>query len=284
MLIPFKQSEQQNNARTRRASCCGRAEKENDRVKIGEFEVQMIHNDKALDEYEKDGKTAIATPARGEWELRLGVPQHRGRYLLAGAVDGRSIMDGQPAKSDDQHGYILGGGGNSSIDIKGYRLNDNDVAQFKFVKRSKSYSAQMGTPDSVGVIAVVVFSERPRSNYRRGGCFPGAGGGRFSMTSEKGSVGTGFGDRTEQSVTRVQFDVGPEVARFVIEYDTAANLRARGFVKKGEARDVDPFPGDQKDQGPGATPPPGWKDRRSPRKPRNSGGGSWCGTGRRRGR
>src|SRR5262249_57151594 len=74
------------------------------------------------------------------------------------SVDGRDVIDGQPARWD-KRGYVVDPYGRVTID--GYRLSQESVAAFRFSSVPRSYSAQMGSARDVGVIGVAVFVERP---------------------------------------------------------------------------------------------------------------------------
>ena len=79
------------------------------------------------------------------------------------SVDGLSVMNGEEAGLEIR-GYILNG--NESIDIKGWRRTDEDVACFNFCKKEESYSSKMGKDiENVGVIGVAVYDEERKYNY-----------------------------------------------------------------------------------------------------------------------
>jgi hypothetical protein len=160
------------------------------------------------------------------------------------------------------------------------------VANFRFGDRKDSYAAQIGKPKNIGVIGAAYFAEyeRPRMLGRgfeatRGGggddtyeTFGGAcgttrGGGTKGVGHD---VGTEFGQRTEQRVTRVQWTRGTQREIFAIEYASEENLRKAGVIIDPPLGAVNPFPGDD-DKITGCQPPKGWKDgtkkrRRSPRR------------------
>src|SRR5690606_1238433 len=58
----------------------------------------------------------------------------------------------------DSPGYIINP--YSNIVVKGFRESEDEVAAFKFVEKSKSYSTEMkGTTINNGVIGCMIFSE-----------------------------------------------------------------------------------------------------------------------------
>ena len=73
------------------------------------------------------------------------------------AVDGLSVMNGEPASTED-FGYVIPAYG--SVKIKGYRRSTEEVGAFKFSKREQSYAADKGDSSNVGVIAIAVWKEK----------------------------------------------------------------------------------------------------------------------------
>ena len=81
------------------------------------------------------------------------------RRLYVVSVDGINAISGKPAAEDPHNGYVING--LSSLDLKGFRINDNDVAAFKFVKSNKSYAKGItGSTINNGVIGVKVYEEK----------------------------------------------------------------------------------------------------------------------------
>lgn len=79
------------------------------------------------------------------------------RVLVVLTVDGKSIVDGQPGRTDGS-GYVLTPYEEHVFD--GWRQTDQTVAAFRFGKKGESYSSLMGSPENVGVIGVAVFDEK----------------------------------------------------------------------------------------------------------------------------
>lgn len=84
------------------------------------------------------------------------------RLLVVLTVDGRNVLDGKPGNVDGA-GHILSAKG--SYTFKGWRENQNTVAEFVLGKKKDSYSSQMGSPENVGVIGVAVFDEKEPEPY-----------------------------------------------------------------------------------------------------------------------
>lgn len=112
---------------------------------------------------------------------RLPVHHHQGQYWVAGtpgahyaihiqsrdgrrllavtSVDGVNVVTGETA-GHQQRGYVFGP--RQGYDIAGWRKSDSQIAAFTFTSIPRSYAAQTGRPDNVGVIGVALFRERPR--------------------------------------------------------------------------------------------------------------------------
>jgi hypothetical protein len=130
----------------------------------GEFYLQILVNDRLLQEYPYQEETFIEGIIGRNFTLRLGKSQHYRRGLAVVSLDGLSIMDGKPAKSDGR-GYIIENGENY-IDIPGWRLNDRETAAFYFASLPEAYASQMGKPTNIGVIGAKFFYEKqPTTTY-----------------------------------------------------------------------------------------------------------------------
>lgn len=234
------------------------------------FGLRIVANGSCLPEYTKDGKTYIAAPADTDYQIRILVPTIPGnlhrykRFLAVISVDGLDVMTGKRATSQSS-GYVVTPPSRvDANDIPGFRLNDKEVARFRFGDREDSYAAQLDKPENIGVIGVIFFAER-EPVYRdltlevcgptRGGGHT-FGGGPTRVATSRGAghdVGTAFGQRDEHVVNRTQFERAEEVARFVLEYASFESLKAAGVIKDSVLGNVSAF-GDE-----GCVPPKGWK-------------------------
>ena len=87
------------------------------------------------------------------------------RVLAVVSVDGVNAISGQTAGSQ-QSGYVLGPW--QRMEVRGWRKNLSEVAEFQFTSLGDSYAARTGRPGNVGVIGVAAFRERryePRYDY-----------------------------------------------------------------------------------------------------------------------
>lgn len=217
------------------------------------FGLSILVDGKPLGEYTHNERRYVAAPMNAVYELEMTAPGDRQRYLFVASVDGLSIMDGQPAGSPgNQHnGYILS---EQSIRIPGFRLDDSNVAQFKFGTVDAAYASKIGRPQNVGVIGCRIYREKPKPPQ-----IAVVAASPSSVTRSAHDMGTEFGKQAEHKVRRVPFEVGELIHTLVIEYASADALIQAGIVPPSALGDVDPFPGGA--SGPGATPPPGWQPR-----------------------
>ena len=80
------------------------------------------------------------------------------RVLAVVSVDGVNAISGETAGSG-QSGYVLGPW--QRLDVRGWRKNLSEVAEFQFTSLGDSYAARTGRPRNVGVIGVAAFREQP---------------------------------------------------------------------------------------------------------------------------
>jgi hypothetical protein len=225
---------------------------------------QIIVDGVPLTEYVKDGKTYVAAPFGREYQIRYIVPRQytpRGaerRWEFVTSVDGLCILTGKRATRDSR-GYILTPAARrGSNDIKGFRLNANEVAAFQFGDRSDSYAAQLDKPSNIGAIGVIVFGEYEPPAVDHGmlgmeSCGGASKGGGHSKGGH--DMGTEFGRRTEQRTTTTEFERAHEVTRLALEYASYDSLVSAGIIQSNPPLGrVDAFADDS-----GCKPPKGWR-------------------------
>ena len=195
------------------------------------------------------------------------------RVLAVLSVDGVNVVTGQTA-SPNQGGYVLGP--YEHAEIRGWRKNLSEVAEFYFTELPDSYAARTGRPDDVGVIGVAVFRERVRyvpppsppiaaeSRRDRGGygagrrAQPPAAASAPAPSAESSAksadsmaaqeLGTGHGERRYDPVSTTEFvraSSRPEQV-VAIWYDSHEALVDRGVIPayrwRRPGREPDPFP------------------------------------------
>lgn len=120
---------------------------------------------RAVRVYGHDGRSYIES--REDMVYRIRVKnQTANRIKAVISVDGISIISGKPVTdSKEETGYILQPYAEELF--KGYRVDDNQVAEFKFVKREASYATEKGEGANNGVIAVRAYAEKESQADKR---------------------------------------------------------------------------------------------------------------------
>lgn len=135
------------------------------------YALEVLVNNRPTAEYYKDGKSFVEAREGTEYTLRLKNNSWK-RVLAVLSVDGVEVIGGKAA-AESNNGYIVDA--YSSIDIKGYRVDGENVAAFRFAGGRLSYAATVGattvvnkttgettqkvTEKNNGVIGVRVFEE-----------------------------------------------------------------------------------------------------------------------------
>lgn len=129
------------------------------------IELELIVDGRALREIDHKGRTYVEALDGKEFTLRIRNRSGR-RSAVVPTVDGLSVMDGKPG-SVDSGGYILSHG--DSIDVPGFRLDNEKVANFEFGGEGTSYASSKGEVEArnVGVIGLAAFHEKRRVSLLR---------------------------------------------------------------------------------------------------------------------
>lgn len=135
--------------------------------------LEVFVNNRPVREYSKDGRIFIEGRKNTEYTLKFR-NYTSDRVMAIFSVDGIEVIKGQLASQSDT-GYVVNA--YDSIEIKGYRIDDNNVAAFKFTDTERSYSNEVGakvknpvtgqyeyrqTIEYNGVIGVRVYQEKTK--------------------------------------------------------------------------------------------------------------------------
>lgn len=121
------------------------------------MQIEIRQHGRTLRCIQHDGKSFIEAPKTGAYSIRLRNNCAR-RRLAVISVDGVNVINGEDAGFEGS-GYLLRAW--ETMEIPGWRRDDNKVAAFKFDEQEESYAAQTGRGTSnVGVIGVAVFDEK----------------------------------------------------------------------------------------------------------------------------
>lgn len=229
------------------------------------FELEVLTgNAERAPIYVHGGRSYLLGRPGERYTLRIH-NRGEGRVEAVVAVDGRDVVDGEPADPRLGTGYLVPAFG--AVDIEGWRLSEGQVAAFRFAAAADSYAAARGDRRGVGVIAAAIYREAPprevyETRERRCGGLPAPAG----MAPRAQGLGTAFGERRDAPVRRVPFarEGARPAALLGLRYDDAAGLRALGVPLPAprEPRFWEPWG----DEGPAAPDP--WPGRRYARPPR----------------
>lgn len=123
------------------------------------IDMRVLVNGRPTREYSQQGMTLIE--ARHGTNYTVKLKNDNGYKVMAIlSVDGLDVITGKPAEESNK-GYILDP--YSSVEIKGYRISDENSAAFIFTGKGKSY-VQQTTNDgrNSGVIGVRIFGEKTK--------------------------------------------------------------------------------------------------------------------------
>jgi hypothetical protein len=223
---------------------------------------------------------------RGNWLDRMpysgreyieGRPGHRfsvsmrnltgQRVLAVLSVDGVNAISGETA-SASQAGYVLDP--YQVVEIRGWRKNYSEVAEFYFTDLPDSYAARTGRPQNVGVIGVAAFREKRRpppiayepppppyyptpyadresgaaksaapatESSRAADAASSAGGLARSEAAPRAQaqqIGTGHGERRYDPVTQTEFERASwrPNQRVALYYDSYEALVSKGVIRE----------------------------------------------------
>lgn len=125
-----------------------------------QYELQVAINGKPVREYAKDGRTYVEAKSGSTYTVKFKNNTWK-RVLAVFSVDGIDVLKGKSASEADS-GYVVSGYG--SIEIKGFRVNNDTEASFKFFEKGNGdgYAEVKGDASSSGVIGVRVYSEKEK--------------------------------------------------------------------------------------------------------------------------
>lgn len=239
------------------------------------FEVVIRpRNRSPADEYHHNGAVWIEGREGNDYTIDIRNRDCTYRALFIISVDGLDVINGQPAGPQSQ-GYIVDP--NTTINIPGWRLNNQTAAEFFFSRSQGSYVNSIGgNTSNTGVIGAMVFRAkdpispfdivRYHSGVARVQAQPSSMLSQSNTISMSGSitqdVGTGFGQSVAWQIQSMHFErANPNHPDSVlaIYYNTARNLEKMGIslrTKRNVSYQADPFPGYTST---GCKPPPGWQ-------------------------
>lgn len=125
-------------------------------MKKNNYELSVVVAGKPVREYNKDNNTFIEGQKDSEYIIRFK-NNTKDRVMVIFSIDNLEPLSGGKAE-DCKTGYIVDG--LKSLELKGFRIDDNNVAAFKFSEIGQSYANSNGDPLQCGSIGVRVYSEK----------------------------------------------------------------------------------------------------------------------------
>ncbi len=104
------------------------------------YGLELLVNGRPVKEYYKDNKSFVESRNGTEYTLRFRNNSWK-RVMAILSVDGIEVLKGKAAVEAD-NGYIVDAF--SSIEVKGYRIDDKNVAAFKFAETAQGYNVTVG--------------------------------------------------------------------------------------------------------------------------------------------
>lgn len=120
-------------------------------------EITVLVNGNSVKEYQHEGNTFIEAKSGSSFSIKLK-NNYSGRVMAVVSVDGVDVITGENA-AETESGYVIGS--NSSIEIKGYRVDSEHEASFKFIEKNsgKGYAEFKGDSSNTGVIGIRFYSD-----------------------------------------------------------------------------------------------------------------------------
>ena len=124
------------------------------------FELNVLVNGRPLAEYYARGRTYIEAIKGAEYELRVRNSSPY-RVAVALSVDGLNTIDARHTSAWNSSKWVIEP--YQSITIGGWQMSTERARRFYFTNERDSYGAKLGQTANLGVIAAVIFRERPRA-------------------------------------------------------------------------------------------------------------------------
>lgn len=201
-----------------------------------ELSVRDLDNGQMLPLYRHGGDAHVAGTPGHRYAVTL---ENRSaeRVLVVLSVDGVNAVTGQNA-NPNQSGYVLGPW--QRTEVRGWRKNLSEIAEFVFTDLPDSYAARTGRPANVGVIGIAVFRERAPIRHvpsiSKEAPAPQASRSADALAKAapqtRQELGTGHGDRRHDPVSRTDFIRASTRPTQItsLYYDDTRSLIARGII------------------------------------------------------
>lgn len=125
------------------------------------IEAEVLVNGKRVAHHKHDGRHFIEGREGTEYSLRIK-NDNGYRVKVSVGVDGVNVVDGRPLGiNPEEAGYLINA--HDSLTIKGYRVDNENVAAFRFSKADQAYASKdKKLTGTTGVITVRAYAEKER--------------------------------------------------------------------------------------------------------------------------
>ncbi|HKV34611.1 MAG TPA: hypothetical protein VJP89_09825 [Pyrinomonadaceae bacterium] len=129
----------------------------NKRVRYPNFELDVMVDGRALNEYQESGRIFVDALQGAEYELRLRNPLPD-RVAVALSVDGLNTIDAEQTSAWNASKWVIEP--YQTITISGWQMSSERARRFYFTTERDSYAAKLGRKANLGVITAVFFREK----------------------------------------------------------------------------------------------------------------------------
>ena len=121
------------------------------------FDVEILVNGRALEEYSARGKNYVEAIEGAEYEVRVRNPLPY-RVAVSLSVDGLNTIDARRTSAWNASKWVIEPYG--TISVGGWQMSSERARRFYFTSERDSYGAKLGQTSNLGVISAVFFRER----------------------------------------------------------------------------------------------------------------------------
>jgi len=128
-------------------------------------DIKVLVNGTPVKKYfDNNGNVWIEARKGSSFSIKITNETYK-RSLAVVSVDGLNVINGKHLIPEEGKGYIINK--YSSINIPGWKINENDVKEFYFTtKEEESYARKIGADErNIGVIACAFFPEKINYTY-----------------------------------------------------------------------------------------------------------------------
>jgi hypothetical protein len=123
------------------------------------FEVQLLVDDRPLEEYYARGRKYVEAREGAEYEVRVRNPLPY-RVAVSLSVDGLNTIDARHTTAWNASKWVIEPYG--TITVGGWQMSSERARRFYFTSERDSYGAKLGQTANLGIVSAVFFRELNR--------------------------------------------------------------------------------------------------------------------------